>query len=96
MPASTSGYRRDSRRNVFPGLDYIARRAALSPCDHIPETMVQDEVMLVSLHALRGIMIVRKDYEEAKQLELRAAAYEAAHPECAVTAEEGETRSRSR
>ena len=36
--------------------------------------------MLVSLHALRGILILRKDFDEAKQLELRAAAFEASHP----------------
>ena len=46
----------------------------------LPETIVQQEVMLVSLHALRGILILRKDYDGAKQLELRAAAFEAAHP----------------
>jgi tetratricopeptide (TPR) repeat protein len=46
----------------------------------LPDTVVQDEVMLVSLHALRGILILRKDYDGAKQLELRAAAFEAAHP----------------
>jgi hypothetical protein len=36
--------------------------------------------VLVTLHALRGILILRKDYDGAKQLELRAAAFEAAHP----------------
>jgi tetratricopeptide (TPR) repeat protein len=46
----------------------------------LPDSIVQDEVMLVSLHALRGILILRKDYDGAKQLELRAAAFEAAHP----------------
>ena len=46
----------------------------------LPDSIVQHEVMLVSLHALRGILILRKDYDGAKQLELRAAAFEAAHP----------------
>jgi hypothetical protein len=60
-----------------------------------PETMVQDEVMLVSLHALRGILITRKDFEGAKQLELRAAAYEAAHPNALDRLKAEGTRSRS-
>jgi hypothetical protein len=63
----------------------------------LPDAIVQDEVMLVSLHALRGILILRKDYDGAKQLELRAAAYEAAHPAAVNRLREDQgTRSRTR
>jgi hypothetical protein len=42
-----------------------------------PEELVQPEVLFVSLHALRGILILRKDNQEAGALELRAAQVEA-------------------
>ena len=58
------------QRHDYQRAEPLFRRVISSP-----ETMVQDEVMLVSLHALRGILITRKDFEGAKQLELRAAAY---------------------
>ena len=33
----------------------------------MPTDSVQDEVMLVSMHALRGTLIVRQDFDKAKQ-----------------------------
>lgn len=46
-----------------------------------PESEVQNEVLLVSIHALRGILILRKDFAEARALEARAAALEARDPQ---------------
>lgn len=43
----------------------------------LPEEMVQAEVLFVSLHALRGILILRKEHDEARALEMRAAKVEA-------------------
>ncbi len=65
----------------FQKLDYTRAEPLFRRVITMPEGSVQDEVMLVSLHALRGILIVRKDYDEARLLELRAAAFEATHPD---------------
>jgi hypothetical protein len=80
----------------FQRLDYDRAEPLFRRVIASPEAVVQDEVMLVSLHALRGILIVRKHYEEAKKLELRAAAYEAAHPNALNRLKTESTRSRSR
>jgi tetratricopeptide (TPR) repeat protein len=64
----------------FQKLDYKRAEPLFRRVITMPDGSVQDEVMLVSLHALRGILILRKEYDEARQLELRAAAFEAAHP----------------
>jgi tetratricopeptide (TPR) repeat protein len=80
----------------FQELDYSRAEPLFRRVITMPENTVQDEVMLVSLHALRGIMIVRKQFEEAKQLELRAAAFEAAHPNALSRLKQDNTRSRSR
>ena len=73
----------------FQRLDYKRAEPLFRRVITMPDGSVQDEVMLVSLHALRGILILRKDYDEARQLELRAAAFEAAHPN-ALTRLKGE------
>ena len=80
----------------FQRLDYQRAEPLFRLVISSPETIVQDEVMLVSLHALRGILILRKDFEGAKQLELRAAAYEAAHPNALDRLKSEGTRSRTR
>ena len=74
----------------FQKLDYKRAEPLFRRVITMPEGSVQDEVMLVSLHALRGILIVRKEYDEARQLELRAAAFEATHPN-ALARLKGET-----
>jgi hypothetical protein len=80
----------------FQRLDYDRAEPLFRRVISSPEAVVQDEVMLVSLHALRGILILRKNYEEAKKLEIRAAAYEAAHPNALNRLKTESTRSRSR
>ncbi|HYI96206.1 MAG TPA: hypothetical protein VEX68_21875, partial [Bryobacteraceae bacterium] len=80
----------------FQKLDYSRAEPLFRRVITMPESTVQDEVMLVSLHALRGIMMVRKQFEEAKQLELRAAAFEAAHPNALTRLKQDGSRSRSR
>jgi hypothetical protein len=80
----------------FQKLDYSRAEPLFRRVITLPEETVQDEVMLVSLHALRGIMILRKQFDEAKQLELRAAAFEAAHPNARSRLQAESTRSRSR
>jgi hypothetical protein len=62
----------------------------------MPENAVQQEIMLVSLHALRGILVLRKEFDEAKLLELRAATFEAAHPDALAKLKQEGTRTRSR
>jgi tetratricopeptide (TPR) repeat protein len=79
----------------FQKLDYSRAEPLFRRVITMPESTVQHEVMLVSLHALRGIMIVRKQFEEAKQLELRAAAFEAAHPNALSRLKQDGSRSRS-
>jgi hypothetical protein len=49
----------------------------------------------VSLHALRGILLLQKEFDEAKQLELRAAAFEVAHPGALARLKQEGNRSRS-
>jgi hypothetical protein len=80
----------------FQRLDYARAEPQFRRVITLPEAMVQEEVMLISLHALRGIMILRKQFDEAKQLELRAAAFEAAHPNARSRLKAESTRSRSR
>jgi len=80
----------------FQKLDYSRAEPLFRRVITMPESTVQDEVMLVSLHALRGIMLVRKQFEEAKQLELRAVAFEAAHPNALARLKQDGNRSRSR
>lgn len=80
----------------FQRLDYSRAEPLFRRVIGTPEAAVQDEVMLVSLHALRGILILRKNFEEAKQLEVRAAAYEASHPNALNRLKNENSRSRSR
>lgn len=80
----------------FQKLDYKRAEPLFRRVVTMPESTVQGEVMLVSLHALRGILILHKQFEEAKQLELRAAAYEAAHPNALARLKPEGTRSRTR
>jgi tetratricopeptide (TPR) repeat protein len=81
----------------FQKFDYARAEPLFRRVITMPENMVQDEVMLVSLHALRGILIVYKKFDEAKQMELRAAAYEASHPNALNRLKsDSSTRSRSR
>jgi hypothetical protein len=79
----------------FQRLDYDRAEPLFRRVISAPETLVQDEVMLVSLHALRGILILRKDFDGARQLEVRAAAYEAAHPNALNRLKTENTRSRN-
>jgi hypothetical protein len=62
----------------------------------MPESTVQAEVMLVSLHALRGILVLRKDFDAARQLEIRAAAFEASHPGALARLQQEGSKARSR
>jgi hypothetical protein len=80
----------------FQRLDYERAEPLFRRVITSPEALVQDEVMLVSLHALRGILISRKDFAEAKQMESRAAAYEATHPGARNRLRNENTRSRTR
>lgn len=80
----------------FQKLDYKRAEPLFRQVVTIPDGAVQDEVMLVSLHALRGILILHKQFDEAKQLELRAAAFEAAHPNALARLKNEGTRGRSR
>jgi hypothetical protein len=80
----------------FQKLDYTRAEPLFRRVITLPEEFVQDEVMLVSLHALRGIMIVQKQFEEANRLELRTAAFEAAHPNALSRLKSESSRSRSR
>lgn len=80
----------------FQRLEYSRAEPLFRRVITSPESVVQDEVMLVSLHALRGILILRKDFAEAKALELRAAAYEAAHPNALNRLKSESSRSRTR
>lgn len=80
----------------FQKLDYKRAEPLFRRVIAMPENAVQDEVMLVSLHALRGILILGKHFDEAKQLELRAAAFEAAHPNAIARLKGQGTRARTR
>jgi len=80
----------------FQKLDYKRAEPLFRRVVTTPDGFVQDEVMLVSLHALRGILILRKEFEEAKQLEMRAAAYEAAHPSALSRLKGEDSRARKR
>ena len=79
------------QRQDYKRAEPLFRRVITSP-----EAMVQDEVMLVSLHALRGILLLRKDLEGARQLEVRTSAFEAAHPNTLNRLKNEGTRGRSR
>jgi len=79
----------------FQRLDYQRAEPLFRRVIGLPESTVQDEVMLVSLHALRGILAERNDFDEAKQLALRAAAFEASHPQALNRLKQESTRSRS-
>jgi hypothetical protein len=61
----------------FQNLDYKRAEPLFRRVISAPEELVQAEVLFVSLHALRGILILRKDNDEARALELRAAQVEA-------------------
>jgi tetratricopeptide (TPR) repeat protein len=80
----------------FQKLDYKRAEPLFRTVITMPDGSVQDEVMLVSLHALRGILILHKQFDEAKQLELRAAAFEAAHPNALARLKNEGSRARSR
>ena len=79
----------------FQRLDYQRAEPLFRRVIGLPESTVQDEVMLVSLHALRGILAERNDFDEAKQLALRTAAFEASHPQALNRLKQESTRSRS-
>ncbi len=61
----------------FQNLDYKHAEPLFRRVITTPEELVQAEVLFVALHALRGILILRKENEEAGVLELRAAQVEA-------------------
>ena len=61
-----------------------------------PETAVQDEIVLVSLRALKEILEMRNQLSEAKQLETRATAFEIAHPEVLARLKYEGTKARTR
>jgi hypothetical protein len=61
----------------FQNLDYKHAEPLFRRVVTTPEELVQAEVLFVSLHALRGILILRKENEEARVLEQRAAQVEA-------------------
>lgn len=61
----------------FQSLDYKRAEPLFRRVITTPEHLVQAEVLFVSLHALRGILILRKENDEARALELRAAQVEA-------------------
>ena len=61
-----------------------------------PELSAQDEIVLVSLRALSEILVMRNELSEAKQLEIRAAAFEVAHPDVMARLRREGNRSRSR
>jgi hypothetical protein len=64
----------------FQNLEYKRAEPLFRRVITTPDTAVSEEVMLVSLHALRGVLLMQKEFNEAKELEGRAAAFETAHP----------------
>ena len=80
----------------FQNLEYKRAEPLFRRVVTTPDNIVQDEVMLVSLHALRGILLLQKEFDEAKQLELRAAAFEVAHPGALARLKQEGNRTRSR
>jgi tetratricopeptide (TPR) repeat protein len=56
----------------------------------MPEQQVQTEVLIVSMNALRGILVLRKDFDEARKIELRVAALEAVNPAAVARLRRGE------
>ena len=80
----------------FQKVEYDRAEPLLRRVVDMPENLVQDEVMLVSLHALRGILVFRKEFDEAKQIEDRATAFAAAHPNALSRLQKNATRSRTR
>lgn len=80
----------------FQNLDYKRAEPLFRRVVATAANTAQEEVMLVSLHALRAILVLRKDFDEARQLELRAAAFEAAHPGALVRLTQEGNRTRSR
>ena len=61
----------------FQHLDYKRAEPLFRRVVTLPEETVEAEVLFVSLHALRGILILRKELDEARALEMRAAKVEA-------------------
>lgn len=61
----------------FQHLDYKRAEPLFRRVVTLPEETVEAEVLFVSLHALRGILILRKELDEARALEIRAARVEA-------------------
>jgi hypothetical protein len=61
----------------FQKLDYKRAEPLFRRVVAVPEEIVQPEVLFVSLHALRGIVLLRKEHDEAKALEIWAARVEA-------------------
>jgi tetratricopeptide (TPR) repeat protein len=84
----------------FQNLDYKRAEPLFRRVISAPEDLVQAEVLFVSLHALRGILILRKENDEARALEQRAALVEAKNHAALArlrgAAAESTTRSRSR
>jgi tetratricopeptide (TPR) repeat protein len=80
----------------FQNLDYKRAEPLFRRVIATAGNTAQEEVTLVSLHALRAILVLRKEFEEARQLELRAAAFEAAHPGALVRLKQEGNRTRSR
>jgi hypothetical protein len=61
----------------FQNLNYKKAEPLFRRVITTPEDLVQAEVLFVSLHALRGILVLRKETDEARELELRAEQVEA-------------------
>jgi hypothetical protein len=59
----------------YPRAEQLFRRVLAAP-----ESEVQSEVLLVAIHALRGILILKEELQEAGALASRAAAIESKHP----------------
>ena len=80
----------------FQHLDYKRAEPLFRRVIGQPENMVQAEVLFVSLHALRGILMQRNQQAEAQALERRAAELEARNGEAvARLRNQSGTRSRS-
>lgn len=80
----------------FQALDYARAEPLFRRVLAIPESQVQAEVLFVSLHALRGILILRKENAEAADLEKRATLLEASKGEALERLTREGARGRSR
>lgn len=80
----------------FEQQDYKRAEPLFRKVIGFPENEVQREVMIVALHALKGIRILNKDYEEARSLEIKAAEFESRHPGSAKRLQDMGSRSRTK